>query len=73
MSLVGCIVPRTLVYARAIRKPPPAAPRHLTRMPDHATYRTDAEPAAVLDAARAELKRRGYRLRAEPERRRATR
>lgn len=63
VSLVGCIVPRTLVYARAIRKPPPAAPRHLTRLPDHTTYRTDAEPAAVLAAARAELKRRGYRLR----------
>ena len=63
LSLVGCIVPRTLVYARAIRRPPPAAPRHLTRMPDHATYRTDADPAAVLEAARAELKRRGYRLR----------
>lgn len=64
-SLVGCIVPRTLVYARAIRKPPPAAPRNLTRLPDHTTYRTDVEPAAVLAAARAELKRRGYRLRAE--------
>ena len=63
LSLVGCIVPRTLVYARAIRRPPPAAPRHLTRMPDHATYRTDAEPAAVLEVARAELKKRGYRLR----------
>jgi cytochrome c biogenesis protein len=67
VSLVGCIVPRTLVYARAIRRPPPAAPRHLTRLPDHATYRTDAEPAAVLAAARAELKRRGYRLRADSE------
>jgi cytochrome c biogenesis protein len=66
-SLVGCIVPRTLVYARAIRKPPPAAPRNLTRLPDHTTYRTDAEPAVVLAAARAELKRRGYRLRAEPD------
>ena len=63
LSLVGCIVPRTLVYARAIRRPPPAAPRHLTRMPDHATYRTDADPAAVLEVARTELKRRGYRLR----------
>ena len=64
-SLVGCIVPRTMVYARAIRKPPPAAPRNLSRLPDHTTYRTDAEPAAVLAAARAVLKRRGYRLRAE--------
>jgi cytochrome c biogenesis protein len=64
LSLVGCIVPRTLVYARAIRKPPPAAPRNLTRLPDHTTYRTDADPADVLAAARAVLKRRGYRLRA---------
>jgi cytochrome c biogenesis protein len=63
-SLVGCIVPRTLVYARAIRKPPPPAPRHLTRLPEHATYRTDAVPDTVLAEARAELKRRGYRLRA---------
>ena len=64
-SLVGCIVPRTLVYARAIRKPPPTAPRHLSRMPDHATYRTEAAPAEVLALARTELKRRGYRLRAD--------
>jgi cytochrome c biogenesis protein len=63
-SLVGCIVPRTLVYARAIRKPPPPAPRHLTRLPEHATYRTDAAPDTVLAGARAELRRRGYRLRA---------
>jgi cytochrome c biogenesis protein len=63
LSLVGCIVPRTLVYARAIRKPPPAAPRNLSRLPDHATYITEAAPAEVLAAARAELKRRGYRLR----------
>ena len=63
VSLVGCIVPRTLVYARAIRKAPPAAPRHLTRLPDHASYRTDAAPDAVLALARTELKSRGYRLR----------
>jgi cytochrome c biogenesis protein len=62
-SLVGCIVPRTLVYARSIRKPPPAAPRHLTRLPEHATYRTDATPETVLAEARTELRRRGYRLR----------
>jgi cytochrome c biogenesis protein len=63
VSLVGCIVPRTLVYARAIRRPPPTAPRHLTRMPDHATYRTEADPVAVLESARTELRSRGYRLR----------
>jgi len=63
VSLVGCIVPRTLVYARAIRKPPPPTPRHLTRLPEHATYTTDTSPDEVLAAARARLK--GYRIRAD--------
>ena len=64
VSLVGCIVPRTIVYARAIRKEPPAAPRNLTRLPDHATYTTATDPATVLEHARAVLGKRGYRLRA---------
>ncbi len=63
VSLVGCIIPRTFVYVRAIRKPPPPAPRNLTRLPDHATYTTDLEPALVLARATEVLKRRGYRLR----------
>ncbi len=33
VSLVGCIVPRTLVYARGMRAQPPRAPRHLTACP----------------------------------------
>ena len=41
VSLVGCIVPRTCVYWRGMRAQPPAAPRNLTRLPDHATYATD--------------------------------
>jgi cytochrome c biogenesis protein len=64
VSLVGCIVPRTVVYARAVGNEPPAAPRNLTRMPDHATYTTQAAPALVLEQARAALRSRGYRLRA---------
>lgn len=63
VSLVGCIVPRTWVYAKAIRKEPPPAPRHLTRMPDHATYTTTDAPDVVLERARVLLKARGYRLR----------
>lgn len=64
ISLVGCIVPRTFHYWRGMRAQPPAAPRHLTRLPDHATYATDESPEVVLDRARAELRRRRYRLRA---------
>lgn len=63
VSLVGCIVPRLFVYARAARAVPPATPRNLTRLPDHETYRTDENPDEVLARARAVLARKGYRLR----------
>lgn len=61
VSLVGCIIPRCLVYARAMRAQPPATPAKLTRFPHSATYVTDEEPAQVLAAAREQL--RGYRIR----------
>lgn len=64
VSLIGCIIPRTMVYARALRAEPPTAPRHLTRLADHQTYETDAGRDDVLDRARVVLKSRGYRLRA---------
>ncbi len=62
VSLVGCIVPRTAVYWRALRARPPRAPRHLSRLPEHATYTTDDAPDDVLERAAAELKRRRYRV-----------
>src|SRR6478609_5953453 len=62
ISLVGCIVPRTFHYWRGLRAQPPAAPRNLTRLPEHATYTTSEDPAAVLERARTVLKRRRYRL-----------
>ncbi len=63
VSLVGCIVPRTFVYWRGLRAQPPAAPRNLTRLPDHATYETDLAPEEVLAGARTLLRRRRYRMR----------
>ncbi len=59
VSLVGCFVPRILVYWRGLRAQPPAAPRHLTRLPDHTTYTTDDEVADHLEHARAVLRRPG--------------
>src|SRR3954452_23957456 len=65
ISLLGCIIPRTFVYARGLRAQPPAAPRNLTRLPSHASYAT-AEPAeVVLERARTLLKRKRYRVRRE--------
>ncbi|WP_028643411.1 cytochrome c biogenesis protein ResB [Nocardioides sp. URHA0020] len=62
ISLVGCIVPRTFHYWRGIRAKPPAAPRNLDRLPDHASYETSEAPEVVIERARALLKRRRYRL-----------
>jgi cytochrome c biogenesis protein len=58
ISLVGCIVPRLFVYWRGYRQQPPAAPRNLTRLPDHASYTTDDRPEVVLDRAARHLARR---------------
>ena len=63
VSLVGCIIPRLFVYWRALRAQPPAAPRHLSRLPVHTYYATDEMPGDVLARARTVLKKRGYRLR----------
>jgi cytochrome c biogenesis protein len=69
VSLVGCILPRTFHYWRGLRAQPPAAPRNLARLPDHAAYRTDEDPDAVLERARHLLRGRfgrRYRLAAAP-------
>ena len=63
LSLVGCIVPRCLVYWRALRAQPPAAPRHLSRLPVHTYFETHETPSELLDRAASVLKDRGYRLR----------
>lgn len=57
ISLVGCIVPRTRVYWRALRARPPRAPRNFARLPASGSFETDAEPAEVLAAARRVLGR----------------
>jgi cytochrome c biogenesis protein len=61
VSLVGCIIPRIGVYARALRSAPPPAPRYLSRFPAYAT-RPISEPATALEQAAAELRRRRYRV-----------
>ena len=62
ISLVGCFVPRTAVYWKAMRAAPPRAPRHLSRLPDHTTYSSDASAGEVLARARQLLDDRGYRV-----------
>jgi cytochrome c biogenesis protein len=62
VSLVGCILPRTAVYLRALRTPPPPAPRNLGRLPSYLSVESDDPPDVVLDRARAWLRRRRYRV-----------
>ncbi len=52
VSLIGCIVPRTIVYAKAVRARPPKAPKNLDRLPASATFETSASVDDVLAAGR---------------------
>ncbi|WP_084038698.1 cytochrome c biogenesis protein ResB [Demequina sp. NBRC 110053] len=70
-SLIGCIVPRCLVYWRELRAPIPAAPSRLDRY-EPTTAELDVEAQAALASARRSLEgsgpqpwrwARGYRVR----------
>ncbi len=62
ISLVGCIIPRLFVYARALRARPPRAPRRLSRLPESTSYVTDEEPDVVLARAASVIRRRRFRV-----------
>ncbi|MFF9508015.1 cytochrome c biogenesis protein ResB [Streptomyces sp. NPDC014724] len=61
VSLIGCIVPRTGQFVGQLRSRPPGAPKRLTRLPAYTTWRTEAEPEQVREAALAMMRRRRYR------------
>ena len=62
VSLAGCVIPRAWRHFTMIRARPPAAPRHLSRLPQAASYETDAPAAQVLTDAAATLRARRYRV-----------
>ncbi|MFD7993984.1 cytochrome c biogenesis protein ResB [Streptomyces mexicanus] len=61
VSLIGCIVPRTWQFVGQLRGRPPGAPKRLSRLPAYATWRTEAAPEEVREAALKILKRRRFR------------
>ncbi|MFF4247504.1 cytochrome c biogenesis protein ResB [Streptomyces sp. NPDC001822] len=61
VSLIGCIVPRTGQFVGQLRGRPPGAPRTLTRLPAYTTWRTEAAPEQVREAALAILRKRRFR------------
>ena len=65
VSLVGCILPRSRQHWRAVRARPPAAPRNLSRLPEHRRFEVPAPADAVLAAAHATLRDRRYRVAAD--------
>jgi cytochrome c biogenesis protein len=60
VSLVGCVVPRSVEYARQLRRAPVATPRNLGRLPHHVRGERAEGPEEVLAAARRRL--RGWRI-----------
>ncbi|HVA60631.1 MAG TPA: cytochrome c biogenesis protein ResB [Mycobacteriales bacterium] len=69
VSLIGCLVPRIRLHARALAARPPAAPRRLSRLRSHASWTVPGDPTAAVDAARRLLRKRRFRVdvRAEPD------
>ncbi|MEO7070326.1 MAG: cytochrome c biogenesis protein ResB [Nostocoides sp.] len=62
VSLVGCVLPRSLVHWRAMRARPPRAPKRLDRLAAHTTTEVAATPQEVLDAARTVLRGKRFRV-----------
>ncbi|MBJ8339807.1 cytochrome c biogenesis protein ResB [Antrihabitans sp. YC3-6] len=61
ISLVGCIVPRCVDHARALRTPPVPAPRNLGRLPHHHLTTVDGDPRQLASEISSQLK--GWRSR----------
>ena len=61
VSLVGCLVPRIRLHARALRRRPPAAPRHLLRLSTSSDWTDRRAPTDVVDAAVAALRAARWR------------
>lgn len=62
ISLIGCIIPRVLVYARALRAEPVATPKRLTRLKNHRTAEVRGATTDAVDRASTWLRRRRYRV-----------
>jgi cytochrome c biogenesis protein len=62
VSLAGCVIPRSWRHLAAIRARPPAAPRHLSRLPQAESYETDSGPEDVLERAAKVLRGRRFRV-----------
>jgi cytochrome c biogenesis protein len=58
VSLVGCLIPRIRLHARAVIRKPLPAPRHLERLPESTSFEVPDDAAGYAVAARSALGRR---------------
>ncbi|MEN9970506.1 MAG: hypothetical protein RLZZ229_714, partial [Actinomycetota bacterium] len=62
ISLIGCVVPRSIAHGKALFAAPVTTPRALTRMPAHLAVKVSATAQnKVLANALVALKKQGYR------------
>ena len=59
ISLIGCVLPRTIEHFHAARALPPATPKNLDRMEHHSTWSATGDE---LDKARAWFKAKRFRV-----------
>jgi cytochrome c biogenesis protein len=69
ISLIGCLVPRIRLHARALRRRPPNAPRYLLRLPASAEWQTSEAPVEVVGRIHRMLRGAHWRadVRTEPD------
>jgi cytochrome c biogenesis protein len=63
ISLIGCILPRSFMHARALRAKPPVAPRNLTRLPSSTEVSSELGSDAVIDRAERVFRAKRWRVR----------
>ena len=66
VSLIGCIIPRSIHHYRALRARPPKTPARLTRLAGYTSITGETDAASAVDSARANLKKLGYRTELYP-------
>lgn len=62
ISLAGCVIPRGVRHWRAMQARPPAAPRHLDRLPEHRQVSYQGPPAAIVEACADYLRASRWRV-----------
>jgi cytochrome c biogenesis protein len=72
LSLIGCIIPRVAVYAKALRAQPPRTPRYLHRMPAYVSADLPAsvtaeDRTATVERVAERLRSRRYRVALQPD------